>query len=79
MTTIDRARLVERHAVELDLFDELHPVSARLASEAREHLLSGVPMPWMTRWPGRFPLYVARAGGGRFTDVDGIEYVDANG
>jgi glutamate-1-semialdehyde 2,1-aminomutase len=76
MTSIDRARLAERHAAELDLFDELHPRSARLATEAREHLLSGVPMPWMTRWPGRFPLYVARADGGRFTDVDGIEYVD---
>ena len=76
MTAIDRARLAERHAEELDLFDALHPASARLAGEARRHLLSGVPMPWMTRWPGRFPLFVDRAGGGRFTDADGIEYVD---
>jgi glutamate-1-semialdehyde 2,1-aminomutase len=76
MTGIDRARLAERHAAELDLFDSLHPASASLAAEARRHLLSGVPMPWMTRWPGRFPLFVAHADGGRFTDVDGIEYVD---
>jgi glutamate-1-semialdehyde 2,1-aminomutase len=33
-------------------------------------------MPWMTRWPGAFPVHVADAHGARFVDVDGIEYVD---
>ncbi|MEY3618884.1 MAG: hypothetical protein RL726_1582 [Actinomycetota bacterium] len=33
-------------------------------------------MPWMTRWPGAFPVFVERAEGSRFVDVDGIEYVD---
>jgi glutamate-1-semialdehyde aminotransferase len=33
-------------------------------------------MPWMTRWPGSFPLHVQRAHGARFVDVDDIEYVD---
>lgn len=33
-------------------------------------------MPWMTRWPGSFPLTVASAEGSRFVDVDGIEYDD---
>ncbi len=33
-------------------------------------------MPWMTRWPGAFPLVFDAAVGGRFTDVDGLEYVD---
>ena len=33
-------------------------------------------MPWMTRWPGDFPLFVAEANGARFTDVDGNEFVD---
>ena len=33
-------------------------------------------MPWMTRWPGDFPVHVAEASGARFVDVDGIEYVD---
>ena len=33
-------------------------------------------MPWMTRWPGLFPVFVDTAIGARFTDVDGIEYVD---
>ena len=33
-------------------------------------------MPWMTRWPGAFPIVVDEAGGARFTDVDGHEYID---
>ena len=33
-------------------------------------------MPWMTRWPGGFPLFFDEASGARFTDVDGHEYVD---
>jgi glutamate-1-semialdehyde 2,1-aminomutase len=57
-------------------FVELHPRSAELAREARSHLLAGVPMPWMTRWPGAFAVHVAVADGARFVDVDGIEYVD---
>jgi glutamate-1-semialdehyde 2,1-aminomutase len=33
-------------------------------------------MPWMTRWPGAFPVFFASASGARLTDVDGVEYVD---
>lgn len=53
-----------------------HPRSLALATEARLGMLSGVPMPWMTRWPGGFPLFVDRAEGARFVDVDGHEFVD---
>ncbi len=63
-------------AVEERRFVELHPRSAELAEAGRRHLLAGVPMPWMTRWPGAFPIHVADARGARFVDVDGIEYVD---
>jgi glutamate-1-semialdehyde 2,1-aminomutase len=73
---IDRDRLGALHAREEDLFTRLHPRSAELARQARGSLLAGVPMPWMTRWPGSFPVFVDRATGARFTDVDGIEYVD---
>ncbi len=57
-------------------FVEMHPRSAELAESGRRHLLAGVPMPWMTRWPGAFPIHVADASGARFVDADGIEYVD---
>lgn len=73
---MDRAVLSERMKVELDLFDSLHPGSKTLASSASRHLLSGVPMPWMVRWPGRFPLFFQEAAGASFTDVDGHTYVD---
>ena len=72
----ERERLTELMAAEERRFVELHPRSAELAESGRRHLLAGVPMPWMTRWPGAFPVHVADASGARFVDVDGIEYVD---
>jgi glutamate-1-semialdehyde 2,1-aminomutase len=53
-----------------------HPRSRELAERARRNLLAGVPMHWMAKWPGGFPLFVAEARGSRFTDVDGHEYID---
>jgi glutamate-1-semialdehyde 2,1-aminomutase len=73
---IDRARLASRRQEEEARFVALHPRSAALAEEQRGTLLAGVPMPWMTRWPGSFPVSVASAQGGRLVDVDGLEYVD---
>ena len=57
-------------------FHDEHPRSRELAERAGAHLLAGVPMHWMLKWPGGFPVYVAEAHGGRFVDVDGHEYVD---
>ena len=73
---VDRARLAELRAVEERRFTELHPRSAALAAEASGSLLAGVPMPWMTRWPGAFPVFCDSASGARLVDVDGLEYVD---
>jgi glutamate-1-semialdehyde 2,1-aminomutase len=73
---IDRARLRALSADEETRYADLHPRSAALAEQARGPLLAGVPMPWMTRWPGSFPLFFDRASGARLTDVDGLEYVD---
>jgi glutamate-1-semialdehyde 2,1-aminomutase len=39
-------------------------------------MLGGVPMPWMMRWAGGFPVIAAHAKGARLTDTDGHEYVD---
>ncbi len=70
---IDRDRLRQLHAAEEDRFVADRPRSAALAAEANDALLAGVPMPWMTRWPGRFPVFFETASGARFTDVDGRE------
>jgi glutamate-1-semialdehyde 2,1-aminomutase len=73
---IDRALLARTHAAELDRFRASNPRSAELFAAASGSLLGGVPMNWMRRWPGGFPLFVAEAGGAHFVDVDGHEYVD---
>src|SRR3954466_10697510 len=73
---IDASRLAALRLVEEDRFVASHPRSAELAEQARGPLLAGVPMPWMTRWPGRFPLFFESAAGARLVDVDGVEYVD---
>ena len=61
---------------EKERFVETHPRSAELAEEARAHLLCGVPMAWMTCWPGPHPVFVEHASGARLVDVDGHEYID---
>ena len=68
--------LARLHAREEARFIETHPRSRELAERARAHLFEGVPMHWMRKWPGGFPVFVADAKGARFVDVDGIEYVD---
>jgi glutamate-1-semialdehyde 2,1-aminomutase len=73
---IERQRIADLVAAEQQRFIDLHPRSAERAGTASKHLLGGVPMPWMTRLPGSFPLYFAEAHGARITDVDGLEYVD---
>jgi glutamate-1-semialdehyde 2,1-aminomutase len=70
------ASLAELHAREEARFAETHPRSRDLADRARSTLFEGVPMHWMRKWPGGFPVFVAEARGARFVDVDGNEYVD---
>jgi glutamate-1-semialdehyde 2,1-aminomutase len=69
-------RVAELLARELERFERANPRSLALAREAADSLLAGVPMPWMIRWPGGFPIFAADAQGARFSDVDGHEYVD---
>lgn len=38
---------------------------------ARRHLPGGVPMSWMVKWPGPFPVFVTEARGAHFTCADG--------
>ncbi len=76
MRTIDRSRLHDLMERERRTFRDTHPRSGELAAQAKASLLYGVPMNWMTRWPGDYPVFVREASGARFTDVDGNEYVD---
>jgi glutamate-1-semialdehyde 2,1-aminomutase len=71
-----RTRLEELYAREERRFAEERPRSRELAARARANLLGGVPMHWMVKWAGGFPLFVCEANGARFVDVDGREVVD---
>jgi glutamate-1-semialdehyde 2,1-aminomutase len=73
---LDRARLSRLMARESARFAADHPRSAALYETARGSLLDGVPMPWMVKWAGPFPLYVEAASGAHFQCVDGHDYVD---
>lgn len=71
-----RELVSELLAREEERFEAAHPVSREINEAAERDLLSGVPMNWMTRWPGRFPVYVKTANGAEVTDVDGNTYAD---
>ncbi len=73
MTNSRVAELTER---ELERFAATHPRSGELRDAAAESLLSGVPMNWMTRWPGAFPVVFESAAGASLIDVDDNSYVD---
>ena len=76
MNTLDRDRLKTLMEREEQRFVDDHPVSRELSERAKASLLYGVPMNWMTRWPGAYPVFVADAEGASFTDVDGNAYID---
>jgi glutamate-1-semialdehyde 2,1-aminomutase len=72
----DTTRLSMLWERERATFRAAHRRSGEVHAAARGSLLGGVPMNWMTRWPGDFPIAVREAHGARLVDVDGIEYVD---
>jgi glutamate-1-semialdehyde 2,1-aminomutase len=75
-STLDRTRLADLLDQEEQLFHKTHPKSYELYQRARKSLHGGVPMLWMVRWAGSFPVFVKEAKGAHFTDVDGNTYLD---
>jgi glutamate-1-semialdehyde 2,1-aminomutase len=76
MPTIDRSKLTSLLEAEEQLFHKNHPKSYELYQRACKSLHGGVPMLWMIRWAGSFPVFVKDAKGAHFTDVDGNSYID---
>lgn len=74
-TQIDRVNLASLLERERKTYREIHPKSLALYKDAK-NLFGGVPMPWMNKWVGGFPLYMQAAKGNIITDVDGHEYID---
>jgi glutamate-1-semialdehyde 2,1-aminomutase len=73
---IRRGRLGQLVAREQRQFAVHHPVSRAMHQRALASMIGGVPMPWMARWPGGFPIYVREATGSRIVDVDDHAYLD---
>ncbi|HEY7149714.1 MAG TPA: aspartate aminotransferase family protein [Gaiellaceae bacterium] len=76
LAAIDRDRLAVLLEREVGRFRADHPRSLELHQRSKGSLLFGVPMSWMSRWAGGFPVYLDEAKGARVRDVDGHEYVD---
>ncbi len=72
---IDRSHLAALLADERRLYAARNPRS-RAAADGRSHLFGGVPMTWMAKAAGGFPLTHVEARGPRLVDLDGHELVD---
>jgi glutamate-1-semialdehyde 2,1-aminomutase len=75
MNAFDPKHLAELITRERALYTKLHPKS-KAAFEAADNLFGRVPMTWMNKWSGGFPLYLDSAHGNRIKDIDGNEIID---
>ncbi|CAB4660876.1 unannotated protein [freshwater metagenome] len=73
---INRTRLAELRHKEDARFLALHPKSGVLFEQGTKNMPGGVPMSWMAKWPGAYPVFVESAKGAHFIDVDGNTYID---
>ncbi len=73
---INRSNLAALRKVEDQRFLEAHKKSGELFAKAKDSMPNGVPMSWMSKWPGAYPVFVEEAKGAGFVDVDGNTYID---
>ncbi len=67
--SIDRDKLVGLLERERTLHESRTTGSRGLYSQA-DNLFGRVPMTWMNKWSGGYPLYLQSARGNRIVDVD---------
>ncbi len=72
---VDRGRLARLLATEREHYAERNPRSLAASSRA-SNLFGHVPMTWMAKNAGGFPLSFVGAHGARVTDLDGHELLD---
>ena len=73
---VNRERLTKLMAHEEARFLALHPKSGEAFTNAQKVMPGGVPMSWMAKWPGAYPIFVDTAQGAKFVDLDGNSYID---
>ncbi|MEQ8268631.1 MAG: aspartate aminotransferase family protein [Parvibaculum sp.] len=72
----DDARVRALWTREVEAYEAAHPKAKACHLEARKTMLHGVPLHWMSQWPGPFPLVADRGRGAELTDIDGHRYAD---
>ncbi|MEN9955332.1 MAG: hypothetical protein RLY34_139 [Actinomycetota bacterium] len=72
---INREKLASLNLREQQTFQARNPKS-KAAFEKADHLFGKVPMTWMNKKAGGFPIYLDRAVGNRIWDIDGNQYID---
>lgn len=72
---IDRGRLAILMQRERELYSKRNPRSLA-AFQSATHLFGRVPMTWMNKSAGGFPLYLAKAKGAHVEDIDGHDLTD---
>jgi glutamate-1-semialdehyde 2,1-aminomutase len=75
MAEINRSKLTGLLERERKLYTDRNPKSLAAYKRA-DNLFGRVPMTWMNKWSGGFPIYLAEAHGNQITDIDGNSYVD---
>ncbi|MFC4597332.1 aspartate aminotransferase family protein [Cohnella hongkongensis] len=73
---VNRDRLRRLLSEELERFERDHPKSRTLFERAKASMIDGVPMNWMVKWAGSFPVFATEGSGAYIHDVDGHRYID---
>ena len=76
MVSVEQDKVEAIMAREEKTFERTHPASKKMFGLAKETLMGGVPMHWMTQWATPFPIFAKEGRGCKLTDVDGKVYVD---
>lgn len=75
MTSANRDKLNSHLLKERALYKERNPKSFQYFNNAN-NLFGKVPMTWMNKWSGGFPIYLDYAIGNTIVSVDGHSYID---
>jgi glutamate-1-semialdehyde 2,1-aminomutase len=75
MTSANKDKLNSHLLKERALYKERNPKSFEYFNSAN-NLFGKVPMTWMNKWAGGFPIYLDYAKGNTIVSVDGHSYID---
>lgn len=75
MDYLNREKLALLVSGEQALYESQHP-NSKMMHERAQHLFARVPMTWMNKWAGGFPLGFKEAHGATITDLDGHQLTD---